>query len=347
MSNVTTPDLGDENDLETRLSAPSDALVADLSSMEGDLVILGAGGKMGPTLSRMARRALDAAGRDDVAVQAVSRWSDADVRRKLDDAGVATVVADLSDTDALAALPDAGSVVFMVGAKFGVTGQEHRAWTTNAAMPQAVGMRYRGARIAALSTGNVYPLTDLRTPPPTERSPLAPVGEYAMSCLGRERVFEGIAAAHGTAVALVRLNYAIEPRYGVLADIGRLIAAGEPVDLTTGFVNVVWQRYANEVVLRSLSLAAAEPFALNLTGPETLSVRTTALELAELLGMEARFVGEEADSALLSDARLCHELFGYPDATVGELVRWQAEWISAGGALWDKPTKFQRRDGRF
>lgn len=337
----------DERELEDRLSTPSDALCAELATLDGDVVILGAGGKMGPTLSRMARRALDAAGRRDVTVHAVSRWSDTAVRARLDGAGVATVGADLADPSALEALPDAANVVFMVGAKFGVTGHEYRAWLTNAALPHAVARRYASARVASLSTGNVYPLTTLVTSPPTEESPLGPVGEYAMSCLGRERVFEGAAATQGTRVSLVRLNYAVEPRYGVLADLGRALVAGEPIDLTTGFVNVVWQRYANEVVLRSLVRAAPEPFVLNLTGPETLSVRTTATALGKILGVEPKFEGEESGSALLSDARRCHELFGYPDVPVGALVRWQADWIARGGVLWDKPTKFQRRDGRF
>ncbi|MEV0727691.1 NAD-dependent epimerase/dehydratase family protein [Polymorphospora sp. NPDC050346] len=337
----------DERALEHRLSGPGADLIDDLSKLDGDLVVLGAGGKMGPTLCLMARRALDEAGRADVAVHAVSRWSDGAVRGRLDAGGVATVVADLADPAAAGKLPDAGNVVFMVGAKFGVTGQEYRAWLTNAALPHTVAQRYPDARIAALSTGNVYPLTDVRTPSPTEQSPTGPVGEYAMSCLGRERIFEAAAATRGTRISLVRLNYAVEPRYGVLADLARTIVAGERVDLSTGFVNIVWQRYANEVVLRSLGHADREPFTLNLTGPETLAVRTTAEQLAALLGREVSFAGQESDCALLSDARRCHELFGYPDVAAGTLIRWQAEWIAAGGTLWDKPTKFQRRDGRF
>ncbi|QOR69710.1 NAD(P)-dependent oxidoreductase [Ruania alkalisoli] len=338
----------DDVALEHRLSSPSPALVQDAAHIDDDLVILGAGGKMGPTLAMMARRALDEAGRRDVAVHAVSRWSDTEVRERLESAGVSTVVADLASPGVESQLPDGGHVVFMVGAKFGVTGQEYRAWLTNAALPHTVTQRYPQARISALSTGNVYPLTDLRSPAPDETSPTGPVGEYAMSCLGRERVFEAAAATRGTRLALVRLNYAVEPRYGVFADLARTILDGRPVDLTTGFVNVVWQRYANEVVLRSLLHASApEPFRINLTGPETLSVRTAAETLAAALGTEVTFEGQESDSALLADATRCHELFGYPDVPARTLIGWQADWIEKGGQLWDKPTKFQRRDGQF
>ncbi|MGW0781714.1 NAD-dependent epimerase/dehydratase family protein [Streptomyces sp. NPDC002913] len=339
----------DEAALEERLATPSPALVADLGRLEGDLLVLGAGGKMGPSLCRLARRALDAAGREDVTVYAVSRWSDPSAAGELEAAGIRTVAFDLMDPAAdLAALPDAGNVVFMVGAKFGSAGAPSHAWAVNAAMPDRVARRWSGARIAAFSTGNVYPLVPVASGGSTETDPVGPVGEYAMSCLGRERIFGHAALTRGTRVATIRLNYAVDLRYGVLADIAYRVRAGEPVDVTTGHANVVWQGYANEVALRSLLHATGgEAFTLNLTGPETASVRRIAGWFGAEFDREPVFEGEEAPTALLSDASRCHALFGYPDVTLRTLVEWQADWLRRRLPLSGKPTKFQVRDGRF
>lgn len=332
--------------LEDALTAPSQALVDSLATASGDLVVLGAGGKMGPTLCRLARRALDAAGRDKDTVWAVSRWSDPAAASSLESHGVRTVSFDLLGDKDLRPLPDGGDVVFMVGAKFGTASAPHLAWAVNAALPARVAERYRDARIASFSTGNVYPLVDLATGGCVETDPVGPVGEYAMSCLGRERVFEH-AAAQGTAVSILRLNYAVDLRYGVLADVGQTVLAGEPVDVTTGHVNVVWQRYANEVALRSLGHASTDAFVLNLTGPETVSVRRVAETFARLFGKDAAFTGTEAPTALLNDATACHRLFGYPDVPLGVLIDWQADWLARGMPTSGKPTKFTVRDGRF
>ncbi|WP_406739764.1 NAD-dependent epimerase/dehydratase family protein [Streptomyces atratus] len=339
----------DEAALEERLATPSPALVADLGRLEGDLLVLGAGGKMGPSLCRLARRALDAAGRQDVTVYAVSRWSDKSAADELEAAGVSTVAFDLMDPAAdLAGLPDAGNIVFMVGAKFGSAGAPSHAWAVNAAMPDRVARRWSDARIAAFSTGNVYPLVPVSSGGCTESDPVGPVGEYAMSCLGRERIFGHAALTRGTRVANIRLNYAVDLRYGVLADIAYRVQAGEPVDVTTGHANVVWQGYANEVALRSLLHATdGEAFTLNLTGPETASVRRIAQWFGEEFGKEPVLAGEEAPTALLSDASRCHALFGYPDVTLRTLVEWQADWLRRRLPLSGKPTKFQVRDGRF
>lgn len=339
----------DEAALEERLATPSPALVADLGRLEGDLLVLGAGGKMGPSLCRLARRALDAAGRADVTVYAVSRWSDKSAAEELEAAGVRTVAFDLMDPAAdLAGLPEAGNVVFMVGAKFGSAGAPSHAWAVNAAMPDRVARRWAGARIAAFSTGNVYPLVPVSSGGCTETDPVGPVGEYAMSCLGRERIFAHAALTRGTKVANIRLNYAVDLRYGVLADIAYRVQAGEPVDVTTGHANVVWQGYANEVALRSLLHATdGEAFTLNLTGPETASVRRIAQWFGEEFGKEPVLAGQEAPTALLSDASRCHALFGYPDVALRTLVEWQADWLRRGLPLSGKPTKFQVRDGRF
>lgn len=335
-----------EEELDERLSTPSAALIAALAEGAGDLVVLGAGGKMGPTLCRLARRALDASGRE-AEVYAVSRWSDARAAAALERHGVRVVTADLLGDGDLAELPDAGEVVFMVGAKFGTADRPSLAWAANAALPDRVARRYPAARIAALSTGNVYPLVAVGTGGCAETDPVGPVGDYAMSCLGRERMLEYAAATRGTSVSVVRLNYAVDLRYGVLADIGQHVLAGTPVDVHTGHVNVVWQGYANEVVLRSLRHATPEVFVINLTGPETASVRRIAGVFAELFDTPLTITGQEADTALLSDAAVCHALFGYPEVPLRALVEWQADWLAAGLPTLGKPTKFSSRDGQF
>ncbi|MET4159205.1 epimerase [Agromyces sp. PvR057] len=336
-----------EAELEARLTAPSDGLVADLARGSGDLVILGAGGKMGPTLSVLARKGLDAAGREGDQVFAVSRYSDPDARERLEASGVRTIAFDLLGDDDLAGLPDAPNVIFMVGAKFGAATNGSWAWEVNAALPDRVARRYRDSAISAMSTGNVYPFVSAASGGADESVAPAPLGEYAMSCLGRERVFEFGAVTRGTPVSIVRLNYAVDLRYGVLADIGSAVLAGDPVSVATGNVNVVWQGYANEVVLRSLGHASNEVFTLNLTGPETLSVEKIARRFAAVLGRELELVDEPAPTALLNDAARSFELFGYPDVSANTLIEWQAEWLRQGLPTSGKPTKWAVRDGRF
>jgi nucleoside-diphosphate-sugar epimerase len=337
-------------DLEDRLAEPSPALVSELGDFagrQGDLVVLGAGGKMGPSLCQLARRGLDAAGRRDVRVIAVSRWSNQAAEQSLRAVGVETRTFDLTPDADLAGLPDAGGVVYMVGAKFGSSGRPAHTWAVNALLPDAVARRYADTPIAAFSTGNVYPLTPVSSGGCTEDDPPGPVGEYAMSCLGRERAFEYASIERGTPVTLIRLNYAVEMRYGVLVDIGTAVRDQRPVSLATSRVNVVWQRYANEVALRSLLHASVPSFVLNLTGPETASVRRIAHRFGDLLGVEPTFTGDDAATALLSDAGRCHRMFGYPDLSLQALVDATADWLAKGGTVWDKPTKFERRDGTF
>ncbi|SEK95994.1 NAD-dependent epimerase/dehydratase family protein [Nonomuraea pusilla] len=333
-------------ELEERLARPSAGLVEDLGGLDGDIMILGAGGKLGPSLVRLALNALSAGG-GDRRVIAVSRFSEPGLADALREAGATVAPADVADERALRDLPDAANVVFLVGAKFGTQGREHATWFTNAYLPGRVADRFRGARIAALSTGNVYPLVPVTSGGSTEDTPTGPVGDYAMSCLGRERVLTHFSETHGTPMALIRLNYAVELRYGVLVDLAQKVLAGEPVDLTTGQVNVVWQGYANEVTLRSLRLAGTPPYVLNVTGPELISVRQAAEALGAALGKEPVFTGEEAPTALLSNASRCHRLFGYPELTPAELIEHTARWVAGGGPLLGKPTKFERRDGRF
>lgn len=332
--------------LEDALATPSARLIADMARLDGDLLVLGAGGKMGPSLAMLARRAFDAAGKSD-AVLAVSRFGDDDARRRLEDAGVRTIAADLLEDAELQALPDAAHVIHMAAMKFGTSGSEHLTWAMNAYLPGRVGERYRDARIVAFSSGNVYPLVPLASTGATEDHPIEPIGEYGQSVLGRERIFAYASHRYGTRVAAIRLNYAIDLRYGVLVDIATAVRDGAPIDLSMGYVNVVWQGYANEVTLRALHHASSPPTAINLTGPEIVSVRRLAHWFGERLGREPVLVGEEQPSALLNDASRCHALFGYPDLTLLEMVDMVAEWLRAGGELLGKPTKFQVRSGRF
>ncbi|SDT04543.1 NAD(P)-dependent oxidoreductase [Jiangella sp. DSM 45060] len=334
------------DELDERLSRPRPELVADLRRLDGDVVVLGASGKLGVSLVRLAVRGIEAAG-TGARVFAVSRYGGAGAREAMEATGAQVVAADIADDEALAGLPDAANVVYLVGAKFGTEGNQAGTWETNVYLPGRVARRYAGSRISALSTGNVYPLTGVGSGGATEDTEPGPVGEYAMSCLGRERVLQAASQRDDTPMAIIRLNYAVEMRYGVLIDLAQTIDAGEPVDVTMGSLNLVWQGYANEVTLRALLHAATPPLLLNLTGPETLGVRRLAGDLAAALGKPVEFTGEEAATALLSNAQRCHALFGYPDVTVAELVEASAHWVREGLPTLGKPTKFQRRDGKF
>jgi nucleoside-diphosphate-sugar epimerase len=330
-------------ELEQKLSEPSAALVADMVALDGDILILGAGGKLGPSLTRLALRA--AQGKKQVT--AVSRFSDRTQVDALAAEGAKIVSADITDESTLAALPDARNVVFLVGSKFGSTGREADTWYINAYLPGRVGDRYKSSRIVALSTGNVYPFTPVGSGGPGEDSPVGPVGEYAMSCLGRERVFSRFAQKYQTPLALIRLNYAVEMRYGVLVDIARNVLSGNPVDVTMSAVNVIWQGYANEATLRSFLHATPDPFVLNVAGPETLSVRHVAQAFGKIAGIEPQFTGTEATSALLSNSAKCMRLFGYPTVSPTELMEWTVAWLQSGLPLLNKPTGFQKLDGKF
>ena len=330
-------------ELEDRLSRPSSALVDDLAALDGDILVLGAGGKLGPSLVKLALRAVD--GRKSIV--AVSRFSNPAHAEELRKLGAQVISADITDDAALAALPEIANVIFLVGSKFGSTGREAETWYTNSYLPGRVAERFHKSRIVALSTGNVYAFTPVGSGGPVETVTPGPVGEYAMSCLGRERVFSHFAKKHDTPLALIRLNYAVEMRYGVLVDIGRKVLGNEPVDVTMSAVNVIWQGYANEVTLRALRHATPEPFVLNLAGPETLSVRQLAAAFGTQFGVEPQIVGTEAPAALLSNSAKCMRLFGYPDIAPGELIEWTAAWLKAGLPLLNKPTGFQKRDGKF
>lgn len=332
--------------LEARLARPDDATIAALAASPGDLLVLGAGGKMGPSLARLALHATRAAG-DARRVIAVARWHDAAARAALDADGVVTIAADLEDPAALAALPDAPNVVYMAGQKFGTQGAPSRTWALNAVLPARCLARWPEARWVAFGTGNVYALAPVAGPHAREEDAPAPVGEYAMSCLGRERAFEDAALVRGTRSAIVRLNYAVDCRYGVLVDIGRRVRDGEPVDATMGWVNVIWQGDANRMALQLLAHASAPPLVVNVTGPERLAVRELAERFGARMGIAADVRGTEAPDALLSDTTRMRTLLGNPEITAPVLIEWVASWLERRMPLLGKPTKFEVRDGAF
>ena len=317
-----------------------------LRAIPGDVIVLGAGGKMGPSLALMLQRAFRELGRRDRVI-AVSRFGDARAREQLRAKGLDVISCDLADRAAVQQLPDVPSVVYMAGQKFGTAASPAATWGANVIVPAIAAERYRGSRIAAFSTGNVYPLSPVAEGGSRERDPVAPVGEYGMSCLGRERVFEYHAVRDGTPLSIIRLNYAIDLRYGVLVDIARRVVAGEPIDLRMGHVNVIWQGDANAQAIQSLAYATSPPFIVNVTGADTLSVRDAAERIGRLVNRTPQFVGAPADDALLSDSSMARDLFGPPMVDTNQLIEWVAEWVGRGGAHLGKPTHFETRDGAF
>jgi len=332
--------------LEEVLGGPSDADCEAMRNLDGDLLILGVGGKMGPSLAVRARRSCDRAGVRKRVI-GVSRFGDPAARAGLEAAGVETIAADLLDRDTLNTLPEAANLVFMAGRKFGTQSGEHWTWAMNVLLPAMVVERYRASRFVVFSSGNVYPLRNVAEGGATEETETDPVGEYAQTVRGRERIFEHYANQGDTSSVILRLNYAVEMRYGVLVDIGRKVYEQRPVDVTMGHVNVIWQGDANSVALRAFPLCSAPPRLLNLTGPETLEVRRIAQRFGELFRVAPRLRGTEAKSALLNDARQCHGLFGPPAVSAEQVIQWTAAWIRAGGPSLNKPTHFEARDGRF
>jgi nucleoside-diphosphate-sugar epimerase len=333
-------------ELEEFLSRPSEADIAAIARLDGDLLILGAGGKMGPSLARRALRAAEKAGVRKKII-AVARFSESQLRASLASEGIETIAVDLLQPDALSKLPDIPNVIFMAARKFGTSGSADLTWAINTFLPGLVAERYRASRIVAFSTGNVYPLRHAMDGGAIESTPVAPESEYAQSALGRERMFEYGARQWGTAVTILRLNYAIDLRYGVLLDIGTAVFERRPIDLRMAFVNVIWQGDANSVCLRSFAHCQAPPLILNLTGPETLSVKFIAEEFGRRFSVQPTFISEEMPTALLSNAAKAHQMFGCPAVTPAQMIDWTAAWISSGGLCLNKPTHFDRRDGQF
>lgn len=335
-----------EAQLEAALAAPNAADVGLMRRLSGDVIVLGAGGKMGPSLARRIKRVATAANAARRVI-AVSRFSAPQSRAQLESAGVETIPCDLLDRQQVAALPDCENVFFLAGRKFGSTDRADLTWAINSYAPGLVAERYRAGRIVVFSTGNVYPFVNAASGGSVETDAPQPYGEYASSCLGRERVFEYFSHAQGARCLIFRLNYAVDLRYGVLVDIARKVYAGQPVNLSAASFNVIWQGDANSYALRSLELCESPPRILNVTGPETVSTRRAAEFFARRFERQAIFQGEESDVALLNNASLCHKLLGYPEVSLGELMELVARWVEIGGASLGKPTKFEVVDGRY
>jgi nucleoside-diphosphate-sugar epimerase len=333
-------------ELEEVLAEPSAALISDINQLDGDIMVLGVGGKMGPSLARLAKNAIDRAGVQKKVI-GVSRFSGVGLQQELEADGIETITADLLDEEQLQALPDVKNVIYMAGNKFGTTGKEHFTWAMNSYLSGRVAEKFRNSRMVVFSTGNVYPLTEVKSGGASEEHLTGPVGEYAQSCLGRERVFEYFSYKYSTPIVLFRLNYAIDMRYGVLYEIAKSVKEKKPIGLRMGHANVIWQGDANEAAIRSLALCEYPPKKLNVTGPETVSIRWLAKRFCEHFGVDPVFVNEEEEKALLSNASKSHQYFGYPRVSLRQMITWTAEWIEAGGVSLGKPTHFQERDGRF
>ena len=334
-------------DLEDALSQPAPGVLDTLRALDGDVLVLGAGGKMGPTLARMARRALEEIGHRQRRVIAVSRFSSANAARSLQAHGVETIACDLMDRAAVAALPDAANVIFMAGQKFGARTAPELTWVMNTLVPAIVAERYARSRLVVFSTGCVYPLVSTDGPGSREGDALGPPGEYANSCVGRERVFTHFAKERGTRALLFRLCYAIDLRYGVLCDVATKVARGEPVDVAMGAANVIWQGDANARAIQCLAHTASPPVALNVTGLERVSIRSLAQRFGELLDRAPIITGQESNTAWLWDAARSYELFGPPTVSLDEMIAATAQWVRQGGATLGKPTHFEVRDGQF
>ncbi len=346
MSEATLQPIRDVAQLEDALSRPSPADVDSMGALSGDVMVLGAGGKMGPSLAKLARRAATESGVSR-SILAVSRFTSPLARDDLEAAGVRTVSCDLMKPGEVDRLPDCENVLYLAGRKFGSAGRPDLTWATNAVLPAWVAQRFKKSRIVAFSTGNVYPFSAVPSRGSRESDPPAPVGEYAQSCLARERVFEYYSRENGTPCVLLRLNYAVDLRYGVLSDIGRKVLANEPVDLGVPAFNVIWQGDANSYALRALGLCSSPPFTLNVTGAESLSVRAVAEYFARRFGKPCRFHSPEGPSALLSDPSLCFSVLGQPTISSEKLLELQANWIESGGPALGKPTHFEVSDGKF
>lgn len=342
--NRFSPGFSDESELDDFLSTPSPECIELMSRLDGDIVILGVGGKMGPTLGHMAVRAVEASGKSQT-VYGVSRFGDPEVRRSLDEAGVKTIRCDLLDRDSYTNLPDAENVIYMAGRKFGTGGSEPLTWAMNACVPADVVRHYRHARIVVFSTGCVYPLTTASSGGSVEGDPPDPVGEYAQSCLARERIFQHYSAESGTRVLLFRLNYSVDLRYGVLHDIGTKVWNGDAV--RPGAFNVIWQGDACGYALRCLEFCDSPAAVLNVTGPETADVGNTARTFGRIMGREPHIGEDPPETTYLSDAGRCFGLFDYPGVPLERMIEWQARWIMAGGRSLGKPTHFEVTDGKF
>jgi nucleoside-diphosphate-sugar epimerase len=325
---------------------PSNDLLADIGSLRGDIMILGVGGKMGPGLARLAREAVTTAGLSKDII-GVARFSEPGLQQELESQGIKTIAADLLDDNQLQQLPEPENILYLAGTKFGTTGKESFTWAMNSYLPGRVAEKFKRSRIVVFSTGNVYPLMPVSSGGATEQQLPEPIGEYAQSCLGRERIFQHFSSKNNTPTLIYRLNYANDVTYGVLLDIAKAVKDRKPVDLRMGYVNVIWQGEANELALRCLSHCSTPSTILNVTGPDTASVRQIAIAFGELFNTDPVFCNEEQQTALLSNASECYQRFGTQKVSINQMIEMIAQWIHAGGKVLNKPTHFQEREGKF
>lgn len=331
---------------EEDLLTPSPTLIADIQKIQGDIMFLGIGGKMGPSMATLAVRAIRAAGIEKKVI-GVSRFSDKEVEQSLNTLGIETIACDLLDQDQLQRLPQVPNIIYLAGHKFGTTGNENFTWAMNTFLPGMVASHFKMSNIVAFSSGNVLPFVPVTDGGVSEEITPEPIGEYAQSCLGRERIFEYFSKKNGTPTLIYRLNYAVDFRYGVLVEIAKAVKEQRPIDLTSQNVNVIWQGDANEIALRSLLYCASPAKILNVTGPEILSTRWIAERFGEHFNITPIFDNQASETALLNNASECHRLFGYPRTTIREAIDITAKWLLEGGDLWNKDTHFQERKGKF
>lgn len=335
-----------KNQLEEILTRPTAVLSEDIKRLKGDIMILGAGGKMGPSLAMLLQRTIQQ-NHIGKTVFAVSRFSNEKIKNQLQNSGITTIAGDLLDEDFLGNLPKVANIIYMAGYKFGAQENQSMTWAMNVYLPGRVAAAFPTSRIVAFSTGNIYPFVPVDSPGANESAPPGPVGEYAQSCLGRERIFEYFCLKNKTPILIYRLNYALDLRYGVLNDIARLVKEEKPIDLGMGHVNVIWQGDANRFAIRALHYCAVPASILNVTGAENLPVAWLANQFGELLGKKPIFKGRPAATALLNDARKAHAIFGKPAVSVQQMINWTVEWIESEGENLNKPTHFQERKGNF
>ncbi len=344
---IDYPDkIANEEQLEELLSRPTTEVVELFRRLDGDIIFLGIAGKIGPSLARMAKRACEQAGVSKRII-GVSRFRSEEEKKSIEKHGIEIIRGDLLDREFIETLPKVKNVFFLAGMKFGSEENLSLTWAVNSYMPALVVEHFKDSRIVAFSTGCVYPLVPVESGGSKETDMPNPAGEYAQSCLGRERMFEYGSKKNNTPVALIRLNYSVELRYGVLVDIATKVKNEEPLDLSMGHFNVIWQGDANDVVLRSLEIAASPAKVLNITGEEILLVRDVAREFGKLFGVEPKLVGKEADTALLSNSQYAFNLFGRPKVPISQVIRWIASWMKEEKKLLGKPTHFEVRDGKY
>jgi nucleoside-diphosphate-sugar epimerase len=328
------------------LLEPSDELVADISKLKGDILILGVGGKMGPSLAKLAKQAIDRAGINKKVI-GISRFSEKGLQEQLTNDGIETLNADLLKNDELQSLPEVENVLFLAGTKFGTSGNASLTWAMNTYLPGRAAEKYKNSRIVVFSTGNVYPMMPVNSGGATELQHPEPLGEYAQSCLGRERIFQHFSSRYQTPLLIYRLNYANDITYGVLMEIASAVKENREIDLKMGHFNAIWQGDANEIALRALNHCEVPAKILNVTGPETVSVRWCAEEFGRMFGQPPRFSNEELPTAYLNNASECSRLFGYPKVPLKKIMELLAQWIDAGGKKLNKPTHFQERAGKY